>query len=164
MYWLVRTHVQTCVPLWVMEHSRVSLTAHVCYTKGCTQVYAAWVDTYVGMYTYATGVSPTCSRQNLKRIVLQGTYSSDIISSYLEWTSKLIKILTSRELCKFPLFVSKKKDGVYGWVGCTDRWVTFCNFCLFVLPLYKYTMCGHWWHVGTSRVQLVSTHCCDMIL
>ena len=53
VYWLVCTHVQTCVPFWVMEHSQVSLIMHVCYMKGCTHVYAARVDTYVGMYTYA---------------------------------------------------------------------------------------------------------------
>ena len=84
MYWLVRMHEQICIQLRVMEHSRVSLTAHACYMKGCTQAYAARVDTYVGMYTYATGVSPMCSKQSLKRIVSQGAYSSDIISGYSE--------------------------------------------------------------------------------
>ena len=143
MYWLVRTHVQTCVPLRVMEHSWVSLTAHACYTKGCTHAYAAQVDTYIGTYTYDTGVSPMCSRQGLKSIVLQGVYSSDIISGYSEWASKVIKILTSCEMCKVLLFVSKKKNDVYGWVGCIDRWVIFCNFCLFAISLYKYSVCGH---------------------
>ena len=92
-----------------MEHSLVSLTAHMCYTKGYAQVYAARVDTYVCMYTYATDVSPTWSRQSLKRIALQGAYSSDIIRGYSERVSEIIKILTSHEMCKFSLFVSKKE-------------------------------------------------------
>ena len=47
VYWLVHTHVQTCVPLRVMGHRRVSLTVHMCYMKGCTHAYAAQVDTQV---------------------------------------------------------------------------------------------------------------------
>ena len=39
---------------------------------------------HIGTYTYDIGVSPTCSRQSLKSIVLQGAYSSDIISGYYE--------------------------------------------------------------------------------
>ena len=66
-------------------HMRVTQrAAHACYTKGCTHTYAARVDTYIGTYTYDTGVSPTCSRQSLKSIVSQGAYSSDIISGYSE--------------------------------------------------------------------------------
>ena len=80
--WLVQ-HMQTCVPLRVMEHSRVSLTVHTCYMKGCTHVYAAQVDTYIGTYTYATHVSPMCCRQSL-RIASQGAYSSDNINGYSE--------------------------------------------------------------------------------
>ena len=60
----------------------MSLTVHACYMKGCTHVYAARVDTYIGTYVYATRMSPMCIRQSLRRIVSQGAYSSDIISSY----------------------------------------------------------------------------------
>ena len=74
MYWVVHTRVQTCIPLRMMGHLRVSLTVHACYMKGCTHACGARVDTY----TYATRVSPTCSRQSLRRIVSQGAYSSDI--------------------------------------------------------------------------------------
>ena len=94
VYWLVRTCVQTCVPLRVMEHSRVALTVHACYTKGCKHVDAAWVDTCIGMYTYVTRMLPMCSRKSVRRIVSQSTYSSDIISGYSEWVSVVIKILT----------------------------------------------------------------------
>ena len=80
VYWLIHMRVQTCVPLGVMEYSLVSVTMHTGYTKGCTHTYAARVDTY----TYATCVSPACSRQSLRRIVSQGAYSSDIISGYSE--------------------------------------------------------------------------------
>ena len=45
-----------------------TLTVSVCYAKGCTHANVAQVGTYVSMYMYATGVSPTCSRQSLKRI------------------------------------------------------------------------------------------------
>ena len=58
VYWLVCMRVQTCVPLRVIEHLRASLTAHTCYTKGCTHVYAAQVYIYIGTYTYATGILP----------------------------------------------------------------------------------------------------------
>ena len=109
VYWLVLIHVQTCVPLRVMEQSWVSLTAHVYYTKGWTHAYVAWVDTYIGMYIYATGVSPTCSRQSLRKIVLQGTYSSVIIRGYSEWASEVIKILTSHEMCKLSSLILKRK-------------------------------------------------------
>ena len=74
VYWLVGTRVQTCVPLRVMEHSLVSLTVDLCSTKDFTHVYAALVHTYVGTYTYATHVLPTCSRQSLRRIVSQDAY------------------------------------------------------------------------------------------
>ena len=124
VYWLVCTHVQTCVLLWVMEHSQVSLTVQVCYTKGCTHMYAAQVDTYVGTYMYATRVSPTCSRQSLRRIFTQGTYSSDIISSYSEWLSVVLKILTSHEMCKFSLLCSQKERWRL-WMGWIHRQV--CN-------------------------------------
>ena len=112
VYWLVHTCVQTCVPLWVMEHLRVSFNVHVCYTKGCTHIYAARVDTY----TYATHVLPTCSRQSLRKIVSQGTYSSDIISGYSGWTSMVIKILISREMCKFSRHCFQKERW-HLWMG-----------------------------------------------
>ena len=70
VYWLVYKRVQTYVPLQVIEHSRVSLTEHADYMKGCTHAYAAQVDAY----TYATCVLCKCSRQSLRRIVSQGTY------------------------------------------------------------------------------------------
>ena len=131
----------------------MSLTIHVCYTNGCTHAYAAQVDTYVGTYTCATRVSPTCSKQSLRRIDVcslhnntisaQSAYSSDIISGYSEWASVVIKILTSCEMCIISLLVSKRNmpsmDGLD-----TDRWVVFCNFRLFVISLYKYSVCGHW--------------------
>ena len=116
MYWLARIHVQTCVPLRVMEHSRVSLTVDACYTKGCTHAYATRVDTYIGTYTYATRVLPTCSRQGFRRIVSQGAYSSDIISGYSKWVSVVIKILTSREMCKFSLLCFQKERW-HLWMG-----------------------------------------------
>ena len=124
VYWLVHMRVQTYVLLQVMEHSQVSLTVQVCYTKGCTHAYAAQVDTYVGTYTYATRVSPTCSRQSLRRIFSQGAYSSDIISSYSEWSSVVLKILTSHEMCKFSLLCSQKERW-HLWMGCIHRQV--CN-------------------------------------
>ena len=102
-----------CVLLRVLEHSWVSLIVHACYTKGCTHACGAQVDTY----TYDTHVSPTWSRQSLRRIVSQNTYSSDIVSDYSELVSGELKILTSREMYKFHVFVPKKKDGIYEWVG-----------------------------------------------
>ena len=114
VYWLVHTHVQTCVLLQVMEHLRVSLTVHACHTKGCTHMCGARVDTY----TYETNVSLTCSRQNLKRIVSQGAYLSDIVSGYSELASGAIKILTSREMCKFSrLYFQKERWRLWmGWI------------------------------------------------
>ena len=60
-------------------------------------------------HTYKTRMSPTCSRQSLRRIVLQDVYSLDIVSGYSELVSGVIKILTSCEMRKFHVFVSKKK-------------------------------------------------------
>ena len=71
--------VQTCALLRVMEHSSVSLTVYSCYTKGCTHVYTARVDTYIDMYTYAFHMLPTYSIHSLTKIVSQGTYSHDQI-------------------------------------------------------------------------------------
>ena len=112
VYWLVHMHVQTCVPLQMMEHLRVSLTVHKCYTKGCTHTYATRVDAYA----YATRMSPMCSRQSLTRIVSQGTYSSDIISGYSEWASMVIKILISHEMCKLS-FLCFQKERWRIWKG-----------------------------------------------
>ena len=123
VYWIVCTCVQTCVPLQVMEQSRVSLTVHTCHTKGCTHAYAARVDVYVGMYTYATHMSPMCSRQSLRRIISQGTYSTDNISGYSEWASVVIMILTSCEICKFSLLCFQKERWCL-WMGWIHRQVS----------------------------------------
>ena len=105
VYWLVHTRVQTCVLLRVMEYSRVSHTVHWCYTKGYTHACGARVDTCM----YETLVLPTCSNQSLRRIVSQGAYSSDIVSNYYELVSGVIKILTSREMCKFSRLCFQKE-------------------------------------------------------
>ena len=87
VYWLVRTHVQTCVNMCPVMSNGTLASLTYCTSvlhEGLYTCYAAPVDTYVGTYTYATCVSPTCSRESLRRIFSQGAYSLDIISSYSE--------------------------------------------------------------------------------
>ena len=104
------------------------LHTRVCYSSG-----------YTGTYTYATRVSPMCSRQSLRRIIWNDLatvnvkmwnpvlllrrkalafilYSSDIISGYSEWASVVLKILTSREMCKFSLLCFQKERW-HLWMG-----------------------------------------------
>ena len=158
VYWLVRTCVQIYVSLRVMEHSRVSLTVHACYTKGCTHVL------HKGLYTRVTQravhacdtkgcTRVRCSSRYIRRYIhvcysrvayVQQTepqkdrrmqfcittsflyraltYSSDIISSYSELASVVIKILTSLEMCNFSLLCFKKERWLL-WMGWIHKQV-----------------------------------------